>query len=372
VWTCARLTTISTATNETQLFRLEETTMPKSFNYRLRHSFCLALVILWFLALRSFGQTQKLSGGVAFSGVQDGDYPLGPGDILTIAIGDSPELSGKYRIGQEGYVVLPGVPTPIRADGVSVRQLSTDIARALKEAQLLRDPIVSVYVEEYHSQTVTVLGAVNKPSVYPLPKLTTVLEVLSLAGGLTPTAGNTLTIVHRELQAKSGLSQTDHEPSCCNSSIKIDLAKLMQGNDPSLNIEVHSGDIVSVSAVPIIYVVGAVTKPGGYTVQDPSFGITALQALAMAAGLKSVAASSRSMIIRRTATGQERGKISVDLEKLMAGKLEDPLLQPNDILFVPESGTKRNLQNIGEIAEQTISGITIYGVGYRAAGLPTH
>jgi hypothetical protein len=78
------------------------------------------------------------------------------------------------------------------------------------------------------------------------------------------------------------------------------------------------------------------------------------------------------MIIRRTATGQERGKIPVDLEKLMAGKLEDPLLQPNDILFVPESGTKRNLQNIGEIAEQTISGITIYGVGYRAAGLPTH
>jgi polysaccharide export outer membrane protein len=299
------------------------------------------------------------------------DYSLGPGDILSITIVDSPELSGKYRVTQDGYIVLPGVIEPVRANGVSARQLSEEIAVELKAAQLLREPAVNVFVEEYRSRTVTVLGAVSKPSVYPLTRPTTVLEVISLAGGLTPTAGATLTIIHTGSSAADNSAQIDRVSSKNDSSISIDLGRLMQGKDPSLNVEVHPGDTVSASTAPIVYVIGAVTKPGGYVLQDPGSGITILQALAMAAGLKSVAASGRSLVIRRPEGGLSRQEIRVDVQKLLAGKTEDQFLQANDILFVPESGMKRNLERIGRVAEESISGITIYGIGYRAAGL-TH
>jgi polysaccharide biosynthesis/export protein len=339
--------------------------------YHIRRRCCFALVILGIAYLPLCAQNGKGLDGMTTSKSEVWDYSLGPGDILSITIIDSPELTGKYRVTQDGYIVLPGVSDPVRANGVSARELSEEIAIALKAAQLLQEPTVNVFLEEYHSKTVTVLGAVNKPSVYPLPRPTTVLEVLSLAGGLTPTAGATLTIIHKGSSATNDLAQTDREPSKSDSSISIDLGRLMQGKDPSLNVEVHPGETVSASTAPIVYVIGAVTKPGGYVLQDPGSGVTILQALALAAGLKSIAAGGRSLVIRRSEGGLNRQEIPVDVQKLLAGKTEDQFLQANDILFVPESGMKRNLERIGRVAEESISGITIYGVGYRAAGL-TH
>jgi len=119
------------------------------------------------------------------------DYLIGPRDVLAISVADMPEIREKenFRVTDTGYVVLPMLHDPLKAEGLTASELSDRIARALRDADILREPIVNVYVEEFHSRTVTVLGAVARPSVYPLQKPTTLLEALSMAGGLTPTSG---------------------------------------------------------------------------------------------------------------------------------------------------------------------------------------
>jgi len=300
------------------------------------------------------------------------DYLIGPRDVLAISVADLPEIKtgkddAKFRVAETGYIFLPMLSNPIKADGLTTSELSERIARALRDADILRDPIVSVYVEEFHSRTVTVLGAVDKPSVYPLAKPTTLLEALSMAGGLTLTAGSALTIIRKNPVPESEATKMD-PGQLGESSRTIDLAKLMLGKDPSLNIRVRDGDTLSVSTAPIVYVVGAVNKPGGFTLQDPNSGLTVLQALAEAQGYNSIAKPKESLIIRRSASGQERQKISINLKGIMEGKVPDQWLEANDILFVPESGTKKNLRAWGNaIGHGLISGVTIYGLGPRIA-----
>jgi len=157
---------------------------------------------------------------------------------------------------------------------------------------------------------------------------------------------------------------TNNGPGQASESTQtIDLAKLMQGKDPSLNIDVRDGDVISVSTAPIVYVVGAVGKPGGFALQDPSSGLTVLQALAEAQGYNSVAKPKESLIIRRSASGDDREKIPIDLKAIMEGKLPDQWLEGNDILFVPESATKRNLRAWGNaFGNALITGVAIYGI----------
>jgi polysaccharide export outer membrane protein len=331
--------------------------------YTIRHfCWCLPAVLLC-LAMSASGQigTQSQAGApMPSEKAVSGDYLLGPGDILTIMIADSPELSGRYRVGENGQLNLPSISTPIQAGGLTATEVSKRIAEALKASDLLRDPVVNVFLEEYHSRNVTVLGAVAKPSVYPLERPTTIVEVLSLAGGLIPQSGNTLTLVRNSSRSEGVTSAPTGD-----STVTIDLAKLMQGKDPSLNLEVRPGDVISVSPAPVIYVVGAVTKPGGFVLQDPGSGVTVLQALAMAGGLQSVAARSRTLLIRRPAGGKERQDVPINLDKLMAGKMGDQYLEANDILFVPESGSKKTAQVMARTAEQAIVGIATYGAGLR-------
>lgn len=297
------------------------------------------------------------------------DYLVGPRDVLTISVADLPEINagkkddGKFRVTETGYIVLPTLSNPIKAEGLTASEVSERIARALRDADILRDPIVSVYVEEFHSRTVTVLGSVVKPSVYSLAKPTTLLEALSMASGLTPTAGNVVTIIRKNPAPESEATKMD-SGQLGGSSRAIDLAKLMLGKDPSLNIEVRDGDTISVSTAPIVYVVGAVNKPGGFALQDPNSGLTILQALAEAQGYNSIAKPKESLIIRRSASGQDRQKISINLQGIMEGKVPDQWLEANDILFVPESGTKKNLRSWGSaIGNGLITGVAIYGLG---------
>ncbi|HTV53957.1 MAG TPA: polysaccharide biosynthesis/export family protein, partial [Terriglobia bacterium] len=287
----------------------------------------------------------------AVNSVSSQDYTLGSGDVIDVNLTDLPELSGSYRISGAGYVTLPGLPAPVGAEGLTTQQESQAIAAALKRDQLLRDPRVSVFVLEYHSHTVTVLGAVLKPSVYSLQRPTTLLEILSRAGGLTPVAGNTVQIIHKDPEGSPAATRTE----------KIDMAKLMSGADPSLNREVRAGDVITVSTAPVVYVIGAVVKPGGYALQDASVPITVLKALAMAEGLDSVASKSRALVLRRGQTNQNQ-EIPVNIGKLMTGRAPDMPLEGNDVLFVPESRAKKGLADLRVAALEAMEGVALYGV----------
>jgi polysaccharide export outer membrane protein len=149
----------------------------------------------------------------------------------------------------------------------------------------------------------------------------------------------------------------------------IDMSRLVRGDDTAANVDVRNGDVISVSAAQVVYVVGAVTKPGGFVMSNPSAGISVVQALAMAEGFTNVAATNRGMIIRQSTSDAGRQEIPVDISHMMDGKVADVLLAPNDILYIPESGARKTVKALMEIAMSAANGVAIYGVGYRAAGI---
>jgi polysaccharide biosynthesis/export protein len=293
--------------------------------------------------------------------VPPADYTIGPGDVLTIAVTYATEIGGKVRVSEDGFIIAPGLPKPVKAVGLTPAALGAQVKEELKQAQIVRDPIVSVFVEEFHSRTISVLGAVTNPLVYPLNRPTTVLEAISMAGGLLPTAGGQMTLIRKGHELPIGHIKGD------TTVLTIDLNKLMAGSDPSLNLKVEAGDVLTVPSAPVVYVVGAVNMPGGYVLEDPRSNFSVLQAIAKAQGTKPTAATNRAFIVRRSAEGQERQQIPVDLSALMKGKGSDLDLQRNDILFVPESGMKKTMQLLTAAAIQSATGVATYGLGYRLA-----
>lgn len=289
------------------------------------------------------------------------DYKIGPADVLSVSVIDAPEFGGKFRVSDTGSIEILGVSGPIHAEGQTSSELAQSIREALIAAKQLKDPHVSVFVDEYHGRTITVLGAVTKPSTYPLTRHTNILEALSLAGGALPNSGNTVTIVR-------GSASAEAANTAAGSVQIVQMSDLVSGKDLAANIEVRNGDVVNVSSAQLVYVVGAVTKPGGYTTSDVSSGVTVVQAVALAEGLKSVA-SHRALIVRQSTSEKSRLEIPVDLGEMMAGKTADVLLAPNDILYVPKSGAKLTLKAMGDVATAAVNGIAFYGVGYRVGGV---
>jgi polysaccharide export outer membrane protein len=312
-------------------------------------------------AQASLGQTTPDSRAKSSDSPASDDYKIGSGDVLVVSVADAPEFGGKFRVTDAGVIEIPGIPGPIRAEDQSASELAHAIREGLVGAKQLRDPRVSVYVEEFHGRTVTVLGAVAKPAVYPVAKRTNVLEALSLAGGTLPNSGNTVTIVR-------GSASAEATGTAVGSVQILRMNDLISGKDAASVPEVKNGDLISVSAAQVIYVVGSVTKPGGFTIADPSAGVSVVQAVALAEGLKSVA-SRRGLIIRQSTSDRARLEIPVDLGQMMAGKMTDVQLAPNDILYIPSSGTRKTLKALGDVAMAAANGVAIYGAGYRAAGV---
>jgi polysaccharide export outer membrane protein len=289
------------------------------------------------------------------------DYEIGPGDVLSISVTDAPEFTGKFRVDQSGLLAMSSLASPLKAQGKTPIQLALDLRVALEEAKLYRNPTINVFVDEYHSRTVTVVGAVAKPAVYPLEKRTTLVEMISQAG-LLPNSGNKVTV-----KSTAGESPYNPEPNLPVQT--FDLTKLLRADDAAGNVEVHDGDVVTVSAPEVVYVVGAVMRPGGFVVQDQSAGVTTLQAIALAEGLSPTASSHHVLIIRRSPDRAAPENIFVDLAKISAGKIPDPQLEANDVLFVPVSGSKQTVHAMGQVAMSAVNGIAIYGVGYRVGSI---
>jgi len=290
-------------------------------------------------------------------------YIVGPGDLLSVTVQDMPDLNGKYRVSSSGYIMLPGLPNPIKAEGLTPLEIARSLASVLKSEQILVSPVVGVQLEENKSRTVTVLGAVAKPSLYPIDKPNmTALEAISEAGGLLPTAGGTLTILH----ATPAGEGSDSSKKIWQEN--IDLGKLMAGADPSLNVTVHPGDVMTVATAPVVYVVGAVTKPGAFVFQDPkSQSTTVLEALALAEGLNGTASAKNSWIVRRDPDKKIKQEIPIDIAKLMQHRIPDQALLPDDILFIPDSRVKKTIKRVGDVAAAAATGVAYYGLGTRVA-----
>jgi polysaccharide export outer membrane protein len=270
---------------------------------------------------------------------------LGTGDLIKIDVFDIPELSRQIRIDPSGYITMPLIPQPILATGLTPVQLESKIAGLLKAQGLVSRPQVSVFVLDRTSQPITVIGAVEHPMVYQAQRPTTLLEVLSAAGGLTNTAGDYVTISRVQ---ENGQPHVE----------RVSLRELIDRGNPAANIPVSGGDVITVPKAGIVYVVGAVNRPGGFVIQNDTDQMTTLKALALAGGAKPASKPQDAVIIRKGKNGQNR-EITVNVKNILNRKAEDVALLPNDILFIPDSTGKKALAKAAEAALSITTGIVI-------------
>jgi polysaccharide biosynthesis/export protein len=285
-------------------------------------------------------------------------YILGPDDLITIRVLQAPELADKpVRIDWNGYIDLSFIGR-VRAAGSTIELLKSELEA--KYASIIRDPQVTVAIEEFRSQPVSIIGAVNTPGVLQIRGKKSLVEVLSLAGGLRQDAGNALKLTRRVEWGPIPLPEARQDASGHYSVAEIDLKSLMEARDPAVNIPVEPDDVISVPKAEMVYVIGEVPKTGGFILAERK-SMSLLETLTLAGGINHGTASPESSKILRLAPGSEtRTEIPVNLKKVMEGKGEDVQLRGGDILFIPSSAAKRASLRAIEAAIQVGTGIVIW------------
>jgi polysaccharide export outer membrane protein len=283
-------------------------------------------------------------------------YRVGPDDVLSIAVLQAPELNTVARVSDTGEISLPLIGT-VTAIDLTPRELELLIEQRLRE-KYIREPDVTIQVTEVRSHAVSVVGAVKKPGALQIHGETSLLEVLSLAGGLSEDAGDTVLIVRQgnaaptapsapPAEAASPIPVTAQDPQDAVGPMpaggtaltqRIALKALIDAHDPAANVAVYPGDIVNVQDAAVVYVVGAVKKPGAFAMRGND-RLTVLRALALGEGLEPTAAKGDAVVLRTDEHGG-RVEIPVDLGRVLDGRTADVQLEGQDVLFVPTSGAK--------------------------------
>ncbi len=284
------------------------------------------------------------AGQQAASPSQDGGqaagYALGPGDTLFILVQNVDELSSPtavFRIDLNGYVDVPRIG-PVYASGLTTERLDAVLVDRFRK--YLQNPVVSVRVDEFHSKPISVLGAVGTPGVHNLQGDKTLLAAISEAGGLTKDAGNTINITRRKDEGPIPLPTAVPDATGQFSVAQVNVRDVIDATNPKENILVRPNDVITVPQGDVVYVIGAVNKAGGFTLSDHQ-DLSVLEALSLASGLDKEASASKSKVLRKTGAGSSgRTEIPVNVKKILEGKASDFPLLPNDILFIPTSGSK--------------------------------
>ncbi len=259
------------------------------------------------------------AGFALLASVARAEYRVGPGDVLEITVFEEKELNRVVRVSADGFIAFPLVGK-VKVAGLTPLEIADLLTRELAEDYLV-NPQVGVFVKEYVSRYVEVMGKVGSPGRYNLTGDAHLTNVLSRAGGPTKEAGKTAVVVRTV-----GEGETQPKPQY------IDLHALLEEGDMSLNVPIHSGDLVYVPGADEVFVNGEVAQPGAVVYVE---GMTLMQAISKVGSFKQSAAMNRIQIVRRV-DGQEQ-IIRVDARKIQEGKAPDPLLKPGDMISVPRS-----------------------------------
>jgi polysaccharide export outer membrane protein len=243
------------------------------------------------------------------------DYVVGAQDVLKVTVFDEPQLSGSFRVDQDGTFTYPFVGR-LKAVGQTLRTIEGELTNLLADGYVRR-PQVTIEVEQYRSRSIFIVGEVRTPGKYPLSGEMTLMEALAQAGSTTQTAGSEVLILHPADAAQSKQLEPGVTPPA--QTIRVSLADLQSGQLAN-NVMLHEGDTIFVPRAERFYVTGHVKTPGAYTYER---GMTVLQALSLAGGL-SDRGSNRGVKVIRVVSGQK---------KEIAVKLTDVIL-PNDTLVV--------------------------------------
>ena len=191
---------------------------------------------------------------------QPATYKLGPGDQVTLTVADLEDFNDKtFRIDMHGDLTLP-LAGRVHAAGLTINQLEAATTERLR--RLVKDPDVVISIASFGSQPVSILGAVANPGIRQLEGQKTLFEVLSLAGGLRPDAGNTVHITRDLKWGALPLADAKNDETGRFSVASLKVKDIMTARDPAENIVVEPGDIISIPKAEMVYAVGSVIRPG--------------------------------------------------------------------------------------------------------------
>jgi polysaccharide export outer membrane protein len=269
-------------------------------------------------------------------------YRIGVDDVLDIRVFNKPQLSrDNVRVDGAGMIRMPLIKGEIQAACRTEDELSKEIAARYLE--YLRNPQVDVFIKDYQSQPVAILGAVRTPSRFQLHRRVRLLELLSFAGGPSDTAGRNIQIVHTApVSLCEAAAQPEAEQATLNVLDDYKLSETLRG-DERANPFVRPGDVISVSEAELIYVVGNVVRPSTLPLRER---VTISRAIAMSGGTLPDTKSDRVRIVRQSAASTTKTEIFVDLKAIDRRQAEDVVLQSGDIVDVPTSGGKRILRGL--------------------------
>jgi polysaccharide biosynthesis/export protein len=261
----------------------------------------------------------------------DDRYRIGPGDLISITTLDYPQLSSdSVRVDSQGMILLPLINGEIQAACHTEGELAREISR--RYLKYLKAPDVKVFVKEYQSQTVAVIGAVHAPGRFQLQRRVRLLELLTFVGGPADQAGQTIQIIHAAGSPVCSTSPEPGVPSEDSALAVVRLSETMRGTDKA-NPFVQPGDIITVPDAEQYYMIGNVAKPAAYPLKEP---VTLSQAIAIAGGTLPDTNKQRIHIVRHSSDGTKT-EVFVDL-KATAKQSSEIALQPNDIIEVPKLG----------------------------------
>lgn len=297
---------------------------------------CLILLLCFTVSAQQTVEPAPVSRvNTPSNAVVDARYRIGAGDVLTILVRKAPELSGTVRVDQRGMIRIPMVEGDVQAACRTESELAGQIAARYLEYK--KNPYVDVFVTEFQSRPVAMIGAVNSPGQFRLQRQVRLLELLSFAGGPATRAGRLINIIHT---GGPGLCQTDTADSNGSAAVQeISMYKLedtLKGKEGA-NPFVQPGDIISLPEADQVFIIGHVLSPQAIALRDKP--ITVSRAIAMTGGPSRDASTGKVRIIRQI-DGAIKQEIVVDYNAVLKRKAEDIVLIPNDIVDVPGSTGK--------------------------------
>jgi polysaccharide export outer membrane protein len=274
-------------------------------------------------------ETQELNRKLiqeSFSSDVAVDYLIGPGDLLSIQVLEAPELSTEARVNTQNTISFP-LLGKVDIGGLTAQEAEERIKEQLTE-KYMHDPHVVVAIKEFKSQRVAVIGSVKNPGTYELLGKGNLLDALALAGGLADNASKTAYITRKGKQGQE-------------KSVQIDLNQLLDEGQSDLNISINMGDVVYIPEAGVVYVDGAVNKPGTISIEND---MTVSQAITAAGGVSRVAEESDVSLIRN-----KKGQIEVtaiDLEEIKKGQTPDIVLEDQDVVVVGKNAIRNFFDTI--------------------------
>ena len=274
---------------------------------------------------------EKILSQAQMSG-EPGDILIGEGDLLQISVFEAKELDKTVRVNSRGFISLPLIGE-VRVSGLTAIETEEKIEE-MYEIRFIKEPHVSIFVEEQISQRITLVGQFKKPGTYDYLSNQRLLDVIALGGGLSEQAGQIVQV--RRTRYVQG------EPS----TFVVDLDRLIKEGNVELNIRLNGGDVLFIPEAGVFFVDGAVRRPGSYPIKHKT---VVQEGLVEAGGFESSAKKDKIKLVRVTENG-ERKIIDLDLNETSSNEMA---LKDRDILIVDE----------GALGTRGFS-ISVFGTGF--------